>query len=220
MSPSSEQQGGRAAQVRRRRPRRGNPKPMPKRAIALTERRCTLRRGGENVEKVLTGEGIVMGRSTEGGWALGGVEAPTSNFGSPERGIAQARPGSCLTQHGEALWAQAIVLSSTHTQAPWWRILPRSLSRFDPTMGHGDSGEQGWRERGRGGPQFVVFRSWLGPSAEATTLARFVMPARTHRVVGKMNRDFAAPGARAHAPMTTERERASALRKRLPVGPT
>jgi hypothetical protein len=45
MSPSSEQQGGRAAQVRRRRPRLGNPKPMPKRAIALTERRYTLRRG-------------------------------------------------------------------------------------------------------------------------------------------------------------------------------
>jgi hypothetical protein len=152
---------------------------------------------------------------------VGGVEAPTSNSGSPERGIAQARPQSSLAHHGEAPWAQAVVLSLTHTQAPWRRIPPRSLSlsHFVLIMGHEDSREQGWRERGRGGPQFVVFRSWLGPSAEAATLAQFVMPARTHRVVGKMNRDFAAPGARAHAPVTAERERASAVRKRLSVGP-
>jgi hypothetical protein len=59
---------------------------------------------------------------------VGGVEAPTSNSGSPERGIAQARPQSSLAHHGEAPWAQAVVLSLTHTQAPWRRIPPRSLS--------------------------------------------------------------------------------------------
>jgi hypothetical protein len=52
---------------------------------------------------------------------------------------------------------------------------------------HGGSGE---RERWLGGPPLVVFRNWLGSPVEAATHARFVMPARTRRVVEKMDRDF------------------------------